>query len=87
MLGGGRILYGVWFHVHFRHFFPRAGNTEDVLELEDPFFKCVEVMISSDPKKLDDGLEYVKTFMGLTGTDTDETQYAINLLKGLKQVS
>eukprot|EP00939_MAST-03C_sp_MAST-3C-sp1_P005071 g5071.t1 len=64
------------------------GNVADVVELEDPFFKCVEVAISADPEKnLDATLDLVRDFMEVTDKDKSEVDFAIGLLKGLKKTA
>eukprot|EP00940_MAST-03C_sp_MAST-3C-sp2_P000428 g428.t1 len=62
------------------------GNDSDVRELEEPFFKCVEVAISADPDRyLDSSLEIVRSFMDVTEKDKSEVDFAIGLLKGFKK--
>ena len=59
----------------------------DVLELEDPFFKCVEVAIGTNPKYTETALDHVRTFMGILDKDQSEVDFALKLFQGLKSGS
>ena len=63
------------------------NNMNDVLELEDPFFKCVEVAIGTNPKYTETALDHVRTFMGILDKDQSEVDFALKLFQGLKSGS
>jgi len=61
------------------------GKMDEVEELEEPFYKCVEVALNSDANNLAGALDSMEKFMALTGKDRSEIEFAINLLKSLKK--
>lgn len=62
------------------------GKMEEVEELEDPFFKCVEVaMTSSRSDDMESALECARSFMDVAGKEKSEVDFALQLLRGLKK--